>query len=106
MQLWDQDGQSQNCLGRTLRLDHSTIAKSVRRLEDTGLVTRSRSEEDGRVTIVSLTQAGQDLKTKVTDVWSRLENLTTEGLTEQEKELFITLSQKVASNVDTALDNS
>lgn len=105
MHLWDQDGQSQNCLGRTLRLDHSTVAKTVRRLEDAGLVTRRRSKEDGRVTIVSLTQAGRDLQTKVFDVWSRLENITTEGLTEQEKELFVTLSQKVASKVDKALDN-
>lgn len=105
MQLWDQDGQSQNCLGRTLRLDHSTIAKTVRRLEGTGLVTRNRSKEDGRVTIVSLTQSGRNLEKKVLDVWSKLENITIEGLTDQEKELFVTLSQKVASNVDTALDN-
>src|SRR5687768_1136959 len=49
MQLFQQDGQSQNSLGRTLRLDHSTIAKSVRRLEEAGLITRNRSDEDGRV---------------------------------------------------------
>lgn len=54
MQLWHRDSQSQNSLLRSLRLDHSTIAKSVRRLEDVGLVTCSRSEEDKRVTIVSL----------------------------------------------------
>lgn len=106
MRLWDQDGQSQNSLIRTLRLDHSTVAKMVRRLEDKGLVTRSRCKEDGRVTIVSLTQAGWDLQTKVLDVWSSLERITTEDLTEQEKELFVTLSQKVALNVDPALDHN
>lgn len=105
MQLWDQDGQSQNCLGRTLGVDHSTVAKTVRRLEDAGLVSRSRSKEDGRVTIVSVTQAGRDLQTKVFDVWNRLDNITTEDLTEQEKELFVTLLQKVAFKVDTTLNN-
>ncbi|MBD1383432.1 MarR family winged helix-turn-helix transcriptional regulator [Metabacillus arenae] len=106
MQLRDQDGQSQNCLGRTLGVDHSTVAKTVRRLEDAGLVTRSRSKEDGRVTIVSLTQAGRDLQTKVLGVWSSLERITTEDLTEQEKELLVILSQKIAPRVNTALDHN
>jgi DNA-binding MarR family transcriptional regulator len=100
MQLWHQDCQSQNSLCRILRLDHSTVAKSVRRLEDAGLVTRSRLKEDGRVTIVSLTQAGRDLESKVLDAWSSLENMTTGGLTEQEKTLFVTLSRKIAAVVD------
>ncbi|MDP1510678.1 MarR family winged helix-turn-helix transcriptional regulator [Paenibacillus sp. CMAA1739] len=42
MQLWHRDSQSQNSLSKSLRLDHSTIAKSVRRLDDAGLVTCSR----------------------------------------------------------------
>lgn len=100
MQLWQKDNQSQNSLGKTLCLDHSTVAKSVRRLEDSGLVTRSRSQEDKRVTIVSLTQAGRDLMVKVLDAWSRLETITTDGLTEQEKTLFLNLVWKMVSNVE------
>jgi MarR family transcriptional regulator, organic hydroperoxide resistance regulator len=100
MQLWDKDAQSQHCLGRTLRLDHSTVAKSVRRLEESGLVTRCRSKVDGRVTVVSLTQAGIDLESKVIEIWSKLENFTTEDLSEQEKELLVKLSLKIASNFD------
>lgn len=103
MQLWQRDNRSQNSLGRTLCLDHSTVAKSVRRLEDSGLVTRSRSKEDKRVTIVSLTQAGRDLKAEVLDAWSRLEKITTDGLTEQEKALFLDLGRKIGSNVDSSL---
>lgn len=103
MHLWHQDGQSQNSLGRTMRLDHSTVAKSVQRMEESGLVTRSRSKEDGRVTIVSLTQAGRELEAAVVDVWSRLENITVEGLTEQEKTLFVELLQKIASTIDSGV---
>jgi len=100
LQLWDQDNQSQHSLGRTLRLDHSTVAKSVRRLEESGWVTRKRSDNDRRVTIVSLTQAGRELESKVVEVWSTLENLTTKDLSEQEKELFVKLSLKIASVID------
>ncbi|MDQ0191685.1 MarR family winged helix-turn-helix transcriptional regulator [Paenibacillus wynnii] len=100
LQLWDKDNQPQHCLGRTLRLDHSTVAKTVRRLEESGWVTRSRSKEDGRVTLVSLTQAGRDLESKVVEVWSTLEDITVQDLSEQEKELFVKLSLKIASTID------
>ena len=99
-QLWDQDGQSQNSIGRALRLDHSTVAKSVKRLEEAGLVTRSRSPEDGRVTLVSLTEAGRALEHQVTEVWRRVEEATTEDFTPEELKLLAKLALKAAANAD------
>lgn len=106
MQLWNRDGQSQNSLRRTLCLDHSTVAKSVRRLEEAGLVSRQCSKEDGRVNIVSLTQAGRDMETKVLGYWSDLEKITTEGLNEEEKALLVDLSRRIGSRLDDLLDCS
>jgi len=99
-QLWDQDAQSQNSLGRALRLDHSTVAKSVKRLEEAGLVSRSRSKKDGRVTLVSLTDAGRALQEHVTDVWRSVEEATTECLTQEEMQTLTQLALKVAANAD------
>ncbi|HBU83898.1 MarR family winged helix-turn-helix transcriptional regulator [Paenibacillus sp. UMB7766-LJ446] len=103
MQLYAHDHQSQNSLGRTLRLDHSTVAKSVRRLEDAGLVTRSRSKLDGRVTIVSLTEAGRALEDQVNAAWSQVEQITTAGLSDEEKNLLLSLTQKIAAQIDSSL---
>ncbi|WP_246096463.1 MarR family winged helix-turn-helix transcriptional regulator [Paenibacillus sinopodophylli] len=100
MQLWHRDSQSQNSLSRSLRLDHSTIAKSVRRLEDAGLVTCSRSQEDKRVTIVSLTQTGREVEPRVTQAWSKLEEMTTKALNDEEKKQFIALAQKIAASLE------
>ncbi|CAI6062262.1 MarR family winged helix-turn-helix transcriptional regulator [Cohnella sp. JJ-181] len=97
MQLWHRDGQSQNSLSRSLRLDHSTIAKSVRRLEDAGLVSCSRSEEDKRVTLVSLTQAGRDIESRVNQAWSKMEEITIENLNDEEKALFVALAKKITA---------
>jgi DNA-binding MarR family transcriptional regulator len=69
-------------------------------LIDAGFVTCSRSNEDKRVTIVSLTQAGRDFEPKVTEAWSKLETITTECLTEQEKTLLVALSRKIAAVLD------
>ncbi|MFB9331122.1 MarR family winged helix-turn-helix transcriptional regulator [Paenibacillus aurantiacus] len=100
MQLWHRDSQSQNSLSRSLRLDHSTIAKSVRRLEDAGLVTCSRSEEDKRVTLVSLTQTGREFESRVTQAWSKLEEITTEHLHDEEKAQFAALAKKIAATLE------
>ncbi|MDO3408401.1 MarR family winged helix-turn-helix transcriptional regulator [Saccharibacillus sp. CPCC 101409] len=102
-QLWDRDGQSQNSLGQALRLDHSTIAKSVKRLEESGLVNRSRSQEDGRVTLVSLTDEGRAINERITGVWQRMEEITTRGLTDAERSELIRLASKAAANVDAEL---
>jgi DNA-binding MarR family transcriptional regulator len=69
-------------------------------LEEAGFVTRSRSEADRRVTIVSLTPAGRDLEPKVQEVWRKLEQITTGGLTEPEKASLVTLLRKATPNVD------
>lgn len=101
MQLWHRDSQSQNSLSRSLRLDHSTIAKSVRRLEDVGLVTCSRSQKDKRVTIVSLTQTGREVEPRVIQAWSKLEEITTIVLNDEEKIQFLALAQKIAASLET-----
>ncbi|MEU0738212.1 MarR family transcriptional regulator [Streptomyces sp. NPDC006134] len=100
MQLWEHDGQSQTSLGRTLGLDHSTVAKSVRRLEEAGLVTRVRSERDRRSTLVHLTEAGRGLRASVMDAWARLEEATVQGLTARERERFAGLAHRIEENLD------
>lgn len=95
MQLWQKDNQSQNALGKLLGINHSTVAKSVRRLEEAGLVTMKRSELDKRVTLVSLTQAGMDIKEEVLNVWRTVESMITDNLTEDEKSLFLDLTKKI-----------
>ena len=97
MQLWQRDSQSQNSLSRSLHLDHSTIAKSVRRLQDAGLVSCIRSEEDRRVTLVSLTQAGREIESRVTQVWSKMEDITTKNLSDEEKVQFVALAKKITA---------
>lgn len=95
MQLWEEEGLSQKCLGAPQKLDHSTIAKSIRRLEAAGLVRRERSAEDARVSLVFLTDAGRALEPAVHDVWTRMEAFTTSNLTADERDTLVRLAAKV-----------
>lgn len=55
-------------LGERLDLDSGTLTPLLRRLEQKGLLTRERSEDDERELCVRLTRTGKALKQRVVDV--------------------------------------
>jgi DNA-binding MarR family transcriptional regulator len=71
--LWDGgEPMSVGELGSRLRLDSGTLTPLLKRLEQAGLVTRSRDSGDERRVLVSVTAAGWDLRDQVADVPTRL----------------------------------
>lgn len=59
--LWQEEGVSVKQLGEQLHLDSGTLTPLLKRLEGKGLLTRGRSEEDERVRVLALTEAGRAL---------------------------------------------
>lgn len=59
-------------IGRDLQLDHGTLTPLLRRLESSGLLTRSRRETDERVVEVAITAQGQQVAAKFHDVQCRV----------------------------------
>lgn len=60
-------------LAHRLDLDPAVITRLLRQLEDSGLVTRTRSADDGRVTTVEPTPAGVDAFGRVREViWDQV----------------------------------
>ena len=80
MQLLDRDGQTQSDLQRSLGLDHSTVSRTIRRMEEAGLLSRERHDEDRRAMVVRLTPAGRALRAPLAAVWSALESAVLAGL--------------------------
>jgi DNA-binding MarR family transcriptional regulator len=99
MQLWDRDGCSQSDLVDRLGLDPSTVTKMLQRLERDGWVCRSRSGDDGRVTIVSLTPAGRGLRGDVTRLWGELERETVRSLSGDERRSLLALLARMEQSL-------
>lgn len=89
MRLFDRDGQTQAELQQAVGLDHSTVSRSIRRMEDAGLVARARAEHDRRAFIVSLTGDGEALRRPIAEVWATLDGLATEALRRAEGADFL-----------------
>lgn len=60
--LWAEDGQNLRQLGATLELESNTLTPLLKRMEEAGLITRTRSREDERMVLVSLTENGRALQ--------------------------------------------
>jgi len=60
--LWAQKVVTVKQLGEALYLDSGTLTPLLKKLEAKGLVRRTRSEEDERNLIVTLTEEGEAMK--------------------------------------------
>ncbi len=68
MVLWERETVNVGQLGDILRLDAGTLTPLLKRLEKAGYVTRKRSKEDERITIISITPAGEALKEQCREI--------------------------------------
>ena len=68
MVLWEHESVNVGQLGDILKLDAGTLTPLLKRLEKAGYVNRERSKEDERITIISVTSAGEALKEQCKDI--------------------------------------
>ena len=66
--LWEKDGIPVGELTKRLMLDNGTVSPLLKKLEQAGYLTRTRSGADDRVVVVALTEAGRALQEKAKDV--------------------------------------
>ena len=98
-QLWRQEGTTQSELAEILCVGAPTMTKSLKRLEQAGLVERRQDSEDARVFRVYLAPRGQALEAPVRKIWQDLETMTVEGLSEAEKKQLRRLLDRLEANL-------
>ncbi|MCY2687606.1 MarR family winged helix-turn-helix transcriptional regulator [Salinimicrobium sp. TH3] len=73
--LWEEKTLSVNKIGRKLLLNTNTLSPLIKRMEKNELLTRTRSMDDERTVLVSLTEKGLSLKDKAAHIPQDLLNL-------------------------------
>ncbi len=88
MVLWEEESVNVGQLGGRLHLDAGTLTPLLKHLEKDGYITRARSKEDERVTIISITDKGNALKEQCKDIPRKVAE-SGSNLTEKDaKELY------------------
>lgn len=72
MVMWEHKRISVKELGSFLYLDSGTLTPLLKKLEQKGHVSRARDDEDERVLIVTITEAGEALKDRAVTIPSKL----------------------------------
>ena len=68
--LWEYGDHTVGGLADRLQLEYGTVTPLLKRLEQRGLVTRTRSAQDERTVIVALTSEGAALSRHVPEIYS------------------------------------
>ena len=97
MYLWERGQCNVKELGRCLMLDPSTLTPLLKKLEQKGYLTRTRSEADQRNLLLDLTAEGEALRDRALDVPARMCGCF--GLEPEEAAELCRLTRKVLGNV-------
>ena len=97
--LWQQDGLSAHEIGQRTGLANSTLTSMLDRMENAGLVRRSRSEEDRRVIQVFLGPKARMCRKQYAAVSERMTDIYFRGFTEEEIVSLEDLLLRVLENV-------
>lgn len=72
MVLWEKSPLTVSEISSRLKLESNTMTPLIKRMEALGLVKRAKGKEDGRRTVVSLTEKGRALETEAAAIPSCL----------------------------------
>lgn len=95
IQLWQQDGLTQADLSERLAVAPPTISKMVKSLTEAEFIRSEKSETDGRLTLVFLTEIGRTVREDVEAVWRDLESRLVADLSPGERLLLIETLDKI-----------
>jgi DNA-binding MarR family transcriptional regulator len=101
MHLLDRDGQTQSELLDSVGLDHSTVSKSLRRMQDAGLLVRAPADHDRRVMVVHLTDKGRAMREPIAAMWRALEETSARNLTAHQAEAFVHTADAIVDAITT-----
>lgn len=92
------EGHTMASLSRDLGIDPGAMTRSLDRLEAKGLVRRERSKEDRRVVLLTLTDEGRTVASRVPAVMADVLNSHLAGFNEAEWHQLLAMLQRMLAN--------
>ena len=97
--LFNQDGLTQSELADQLSVQGATVTNMLQRMEETGLVSRRRDDDDNRLVRVNLTEAGRERERAITDQFVKLEQAVFEGISDDDRARLRQLLRQMLHNM-------
>ena len=98
MVLWENENVSSKQLSECVHLDYGTLTPVLKKLENTGYLTRERSAADERLLSISLTENGRELKKQALDIPPAIAKCM--GLSAEEFQTLYVLTYKALKHME------
>jgi DNA-binding MarR family transcriptional regulator len=98
--LWEQDGLSQRELSSRVGMMESTTVIALRSMEKAGLIRRTRSADDRRVTRVHLTPKARRLRDRLLDISRGVNEQGADGIDAARLDEFRRVIARMTENLD------
>ncbi|MBB3314554.1 DNA-binding MarR family transcriptional regulator [Rhizobium sp. BK181] len=99
--LWEKSEQAVKAIGEQLDLDSGTLSPLLKRLEQNGLIKRTRDSRDERQVIVSLTDKGLAMRSEIDTIMTAIGQAA--GCTLEEMRTIRGLLRGLRSNLTAAV---
>ena len=66
--LWEEDGITVGEICSRLMLDNGTLSPLLKKMQQAGYITKTRSPEDDRIVLITLTEEGRELQEKAKEI--------------------------------------
>ncbi|AIS64586.1 MarR family winged helix-turn-helix transcriptional regulator [Listeria ivanovii] len=93
-------GQSQNKLKENLYIDSASITRHLKRMEEQGLITREKNDENKRYTYLFLTATGEAELASLLAEKENFQNEALAGFSEEEVALWLKSVTKMMNNIE------
>lgn len=98
MYLWENKECNVKELGKTLLLDSNTLTPLLKKLESKNYITRNKSSNDSRNTIISITEKGLELKESALAIPDSM--IKCVNLSDEEAQTLYKILYKVLYNIE------
>lgn len=97
--LYNNDGMTQSEIAQQLSVQGATVTDMLQRMEEAGLVSRRRDDDDNRVVRVYLTEQGRRKERAIVQQFTKMETAIFEGFSERERAALRTLVGRLLQNI-------
>ncbi len=98
MILYQKDGINQETLSEILKIDKATSARAIKKLEETGYITRKRDQQDKRSYKIYLTKKAQNLRPTIKNILQEWTKHLLQDITKEEEQHLLDILERIAHN--------
>lgn len=94
------EGTPSTSLGPKMGMEATSLSRTLKAMEDKGLIVRKKNPEDGRSVLIQLTEFGQEMREFSKDVVLTFDEAVKEAVPEQDLKTFMDVANTIMEMIN------